>query len=443
MIAAFKQLINEKNLCKLGQRILIAVSGGVDSVVLLDLFAKSGFNISIAHCNFNLRGEESAGDEMFVKGLAEAYQVDLFVKSFDTKDYAKQNSLSVQEAARNIRYKWFDELSVEKGFDRIALAHHKDDVTESFFINLIRGSGLKGLKGIPVKRGKIIRPLFFASKEEIEKYAMNNALDFKEDSSNKSDKYLRNRIRHQLIPEFMQADRRGLEGIEKSISFLQEDYLVLTQLIDEKRKEMIIRNDEFLTIRIDDLLTLQPVETWSYYLLFPFGFNRDVTDSIAVSSEKKESGKIFYSGTHELLVDRDHLLIRDIKQNRFSEEVLIQKSDKDIAFPVELKISLLDNDQFDGPYNDPGTAWFDLDKLTFPLKIRPWLAGDRFKPFGMQGNKLVSDYLTDEKVNLFDKEKVLVLLSGKEIVWIVGYRSSEDFKVEKNTEMIYRLQLLI
>ena len=364
------------------------------------------------------------------------------MKSFDAEAYALTNGLSVQEAARDLRYTWFDELATEHGFDRITVAHHKDDLAETFFINLIRGSGLKGLKGIPLKRGKIIRPLAFASKKDIQKYSKDNGLDFREDSSNASDKYLRNRIRHHLIPKLLRIDKRSPEGIEKSISFLQEDYLILSQLIDEKRKEMIIRHQEFLSISIEDLLSLQPVQTWSYYLLFPFGFNRDVTDSIALCSEKKESGKVFTSTTHELLVDRDQLLIRDKHPVDFVEEVLVKSSDDEILSPVNLKISSIEKAQFELETINSNHAWFDKSKLTFPLKLRPWRVGDRFNPFGMQGSKLVSDYLTDTKMNLFDKEKVLVMLSGEEIIWVVGQRSSEKFRVEENTQTVYNIQLL-
>jgi tRNA(Ile)-lysidine synthase len=443
MIEDFKKVINDNNLCSDKDRILVGVSGGLDSVVLLDLFATSGFNIAIAHANFQLRGEESDEDEAFVRKLAEKYHADFFTKHFNTKTFAKKNRVSLQEAARDLRYQWFEELSLELGFDRIAIAHQQDDLTETFFINLIRGSGIKGLKSIPMKRGKVIRPLLYANRNKIEAYANANAIVFREDSSNASEEYLRNRIRHQLSPVFLQTDHRALEGIEKSITFLQEDYLVFNQLINEKRQEMIIRNGEYLSIHIEDLLSLQPADTWSYYLLFPFGFNRETTNSIAKSSESNESGKVFYSTSHELLIDRDHLLIRDKPQISTLSEVLIQTTDTEITFPVKIKISELKIDQFHIPANNPAIAWLDMDKLNFPLKLRPWVKGDRFMPFGMKGSKLVSDYLTDEKVNLFEKEKVMVLLSGNDIVWVVGYRSSENHKVDDQTEKVCKMELSV
>jgi tRNA(Ile)-lysidine synthase len=222
---------------------------------------------------------------------------------------------------------------------------------------------------------------------------------------------------------------------------LEEDYLILQELINEKRKKMIIRNGEYLTISINDLLTLQPVQTWSYYLLFPFGFNRDTTDSIARSSEEKESGKIFISVSHELLVDREHLFIRDREAKPSSETMLIHLHDEQIDHPVGMEFKVVDNEDSGFGVSGNTTVWFDLDKLHFPLKLRSWKTGDSIRPFGMKGTKLVSDILTDEKVNLFDKEKVMVLESGGVIIWILGIRRSDHFKVGENTRKVYRLRL--
>jgi tRNA(Ile)-lysidine synthase len=441
MLKTFQQNITDQHLCSRGEKILVAVSGGPDSVVLLDLFDKSGFEISIAHCNFKLRGKESDEDETLVKELAGKYQKAFFVKDFETEKYADEHGLSIQEAARELRYNWFERLADQHGFDRIALGHHRDDAEETFFINLIRGSGLTGLKSIPAKRGRFIRPLLFASRQSVETYAEEHGLKCRQDSSNASDKYLRNRIRHHLIPLLGEIDGRAKEGLAKSLSNLEEDYLILQELINEKRKKMIIRNGEYLTISINDLLTLQPVQTWSYYLLFPFGFNRDTTDSIARSSEEKESGKIFISVSHELLVDREHLFIRDREAKPSSETMLIHLHDEQIDHPVGMEFKVVDNEDSGFGVSGNTTVWFDLDKLHFPLKLRSWKTGDSIRPFGMEGSKLVSDILTDEKVNLFDKEKVMVLESGGVIIWILGIRRSDHFKVGENTRKVYRLRL--
>lgn len=438
MIDSFKQFIRKKELCTEGDKILVAVSGGIDSIVLLDLFFKAGFSVSIAHCNFLLRGEESDQDEKFVKTLAEKYHLPIFIKSFDTKKISKELKLSIQETARKLRYDWFEELAGKEKFARIAIAHQGDDQAETFFINLFRGSGVSGLKGMPVRRGEIIRPLLFARRKEIAKYAADQQLQFREDSSNFKDKYLRNRIRHKIIPEIDRLKENFRETLANSLEYLAEDDLLLKQYIEEKKKSVVQAGEKSVKILLSSILNLEPVRIWIYYLLKDYNFKRESTDQILISLIENQVGKIFSSPSHELLIDRKQLII--IKKSKNAGSISNLKEDFNI--PLKLIPSVFDvksGMKFSG---NPAFAFFDFDKLRFPLLIRRWRKGDRFIPFGMKGSKLISDFLVDIKLNRFDKKNIFVMLSDNEIIWIIGHRISENYKVDNQTKKIYQVQLL-
>jgi len=439
MIEAFRHYIHQKKLCNASEKILVAVSGGIDSVVMLDLFSKINYHFSIVHCNFSLRGDESDMDEHFVKELAEKYNVDFFIKKFNTIKDAEKNGLSIQETARNLRYDWFDELAKQQGFDHIAVAHHFDDQVETFFINLLRGSGVTGLKGMPVKRGKIIRPLLFARRSEIVQHATDYKLGFREDSSNSSDKYLRNRIRHNILPEIEELSNYFEIALTDSLEYLSEDDLLLKQIIQEKKNTIFIYKNNLLIIPMSKLKLLDNFDIWLYYLLKDLGFNRAVTDKIVALPEEKV-GKIFYSESHQLLVDRDQLIIRE-KVNEMNHKRKWHLRKRSISIPLKLKPSVIENDADLKFRTESKFAYFDFEKLEFPLLIRHWREGDYFIPFGMKGKKLVSDFLIDLKVNRFEKENTFVMLSGDDIIWVIGLRSSEKFKVTKQTKKIYQVQL--
>jgi len=440
MIEAFQQFILKKNLCNPTNKILVAVSGGVDSVVLLDLFVRSGYSVAVAHCNFKLRGEESDNDEHFVELLAKKYQLDFYTKSFDTEKFATDNKCSIQEAARSLRYKWFDELCKKQSFDRVAVGQHLDDQMETFFINLFRAAGVTGLKGMPVKRDDIIRPMLFTRRNEIEKYAKQFRLQFREDSSNYSDKYLRNQIRYKILPEIKKVKEGAEDAFIKSLENLYEDDLMLNQLIDEKRDVLFRQTENGWEINMIKLKKYQPLNTWLFYLLKDFGFSRDLTNQIATSLNKEHSGKIFNAPSHQLLIDRENMLIQE-KHEEVEKEYFIHANDKEIEVPIKMKIN---KQLFDASVRfkkDSSTAYFDIDKLTFPLKIRKWRRGDRFVPFGMTGSKLVSDYLIDNKISRFDKEKVWLLLSGQEVIWVIGRRTSDCFKIGSKTKEVIDFHL--
>ncbi len=442
MLNAFQQFIEKNNLCSKNDKLLVALSGGLDSVVLLSLFHKAGYNIGIAHCNFKLRGEESDADENFVRSLASELDIELFVKSCNAAEYAEKNKLTIQEAARDLRYAWFEELSSAASFDRIAIAQHADDQIETFFINLFRGSGTFGLKGMPLKRGKIIRPLLFANRTEIEEFANRNKLEFRKDSSNASDKYLRNKIRHHLIPEVENTSPQANLSILKSLHYLQEDAIVLNQLLEEKREGLFIPKGENLVIAIDELSKYKPLDVWLYYLLKGFGFMRETTNNLALTLQNDEtisSGKIFHSATHQLLIDRKHLILQKKNLEEINTEFLIQETVRELKFPIRLKLNIEEH-VYNYSFEDKATmAYFDFDKLQFPLTVRKWRQGDRFIPFGMKGSKLLSDYFIDNKIDRFTKENTWLLLSGKTIIWIIGHRASEDFRVQKDCSRIMKL----
>ncbi len=441
MLKAFNTFIANNNLCHPHNKIVVAVSGGADSVVLLNLFVRAGYDVAIAHCNFRLRGDESDEDERFVKALAAKYAVKAFVKTCPAKDFAKQRNITIQEAARDLRYAFFDELINNNGFDRVAVAHHLDDDLETFFINFIRGSGLQGLKGMPVQRDAIIRPLMFATRNQIERYAKENGLKWRNDSSNASDKYLRNNIRHHLLPVLKKAAPNP-ETAFKSLAHLKEDALVFEWLLDNKKKEIFIHKGEVVLLPFKKLLADIDGALWLYYLLKDFGFQRNETDKIFVAFKKKMSGKHFFSEHYELLIDREAAVIRSIEPQH-SMEFYIRKDDKEMEQPFKAMMQVLSGNNIDSTeLRNKETAFLNYDKLKFPLLLRKWKKGDRFHPYGMKGSKLLSDFFSDMKLSLYNKENIWLLVSGDEIIWVVGHRIADSYKVSKQTKKIFRIKLV-
>ncbi|MGE0636506.1 MAG: tRNA lysidine(34) synthetase TilS [Bacteroidia bacterium] len=437
MVEEFKKFVIKNVLLKKEDKTLITVSGGRDSVVLCELFHKAKFPFAIAHCNFQLRGKEANDDEVFVKELTSKYKVDFFCKRFKTEKFATQNKLSIQEAARVLRYEWFEEIRSKNAFDLIATAHHKDDELETFFINLIRGTGIAGLHGILPKRGKIIRPLLFASRTEINSFVKKNKLQFREDRSNASDKYLRNKIRHKVLPLFEEMNPSFRNTLTEEIARLSEVEKIYNHFIDLNKKQVFNNN----ILSVSALKKVPFASILLYEILKKYDFNADVSAEV-FSSLDSESGKQFFSPTYRLVKDRQRLIIT--KRNTAKTKKVFSVSQKEKKLIEPLKIELLkvkNSDDFIIP-NDSRIACLDFEKLKFPLQIRKWKEGDFFFPLGMKKKKKLSDFFTDIKFSIPDKENTWLLCSDGDIVYVIGKRIDERYKVGKETKTIYLVRCI-
>jgi tRNA(Ile)-lysidine synthase len=440
MLERFREYINRSKLCQDGDRILVAVSGGIDSVVLLDLFVQAGFETGLAHCNFHLRGKESDEEAEFASSLARGYSIPFYRADFETGKYAEKEKISIQMAARNLRYDWFEETRQEEGFDYIATAHNGDDVLETFFINLSRGTGIRGLSGIPQKSGRVIRPLLFASRDDITDYANLRGIAYREDSSNASDKYLRNKIRHKLLPLLEEQNPSFRKSLSETISRLSETEKVFRLEMEKLKKGLVIQKKDRVLIPVEELLSLGSRQTILYEILADYDFGPAMVDDISHSLEGSP-GKQFFSSSHRLVRDRRDLIITPIQEHD-DRKYYLELEDGQVFDPIDLEWIPIDKtENFDIP-KDPAIACLDLDLLSFPLILRHWKAGDYFKPFGMKGLKKISDFLIDQKVSRPDKENTWLLTSGQKIVWVVGHRIDEDFRITDRTEKVLMMKFL-
>jgi len=443
MIQSFQSYLKKEKLIKSSDTVLLTVSGGVDSVVLCELFQQSKIKFAIAHCNFQLRGKESEGDELFVEALAEKYNVPFHTIAFETSSYAKKHKLSIQVAARDLRYAWFEEIRQQFNYTRIATAHHQDDSIETFFINLIRGTGIKGLHGILPIQEKLIRPLLFANKIEIIAFAKKNKLKHREDSSNASDKYVRNKIRHSLIPLLNEINKSASSNIITTIENLKSVEAVYQKRIDKKRSSLVNEEIGVVKISISKLKKLKPIEPYLFEFLYPLGFSSIVVDEI-IASLSSESGKQFFSETHRLVKDRDFLLIEEVatKNVGLDTRFKILKSTKELPYWNQILVFKSIKRTAKLQLVNPATiAQFDFEKLVFPLTLRKWEKGDVFYPIGMKGKKKLSDYFIDKKLSLLEKDNSWVLESNGQIIWVVGQRMDDRYKITATTKKIYFAEL--
>ena len=432
MLAKFQNHLN-KNLPFLnGRKLLIATSGGIDSMVLLELCSQSKLDIRAAHCNFQLRGDESDEDEKFVKAQCEKMDILLFVNHFDTKKFAEDQKLSIQVVARNLRYDWFNTLLINNDYDYILTAHHLDDSLETVLINFTRGSGLDGLTGIPQQNGTIIRPLLPFSRNEIEAFAKEKNILWREDSSNASDKYLRNKLRHDVIPILKELNPSLLDSFEKTISNLQQAQTLVDDASRIVYRKVVTDINFQKRINLSELMQLPNYQAYLYQWIEPFGFSDwDSINDLVIA----QSGKQVFSETHVLLKDRNELILFP-KQNEIEPvNFLISKDQKEVKFPLKMAFCNVD----DISVQTTNTIFVDEDKLQFPLVIRKWKEGDWFYPSGMIGRKKLSKFFKDEKFSLLDKSSTWLLCSENQIVWVIGKRLDEQFKVTESTTKILKI----
>jgi tRNA(Ile)-lysidine synthase len=413
------------------------LSGGADSVVLLFILHQLGYECLAAHCNFHLRGEESLRDEQWAAQCAASLGIPFYKQDFDTASIARERGISIEMAARDLRYHWFESLRKEQQAGLIAVAHHSDDSIETVLLNLIRGTGIAGLTGIKPKTGQVIRPLLCVSKEAILRYAQSEKLLFVTDSSNLQDEFTRNKIRRRVLPLLQTLNPSLNVSLLRTMEHLTEVSKIYQAHIAEAKANVF--NVSERTIDIRALLAYPSPESILFEILKEYGFGKDLIQNIFQAIEK-QPGKEFYSPNYKLTKDRKYFFLFPLKQKTENFVFYIEKKEKEIAVPFLMNMSI----QQENPeiIKNKNIAYFDFDKLKFPLILRRWQPGDRFVPFGMSGSQKVSDYFNNQKLNRQEKRDTWILCSENEIIWIVGHRADNRFKIEKNTKKIYILKLL-
>ena len=429
--------IADNQLVQNNQKTLLAVSGGIDSIVLCHLFKQINFPFAIAHCNFKLRAEDSDEDEIFVKEIANQLEVPFFSIAFDTEKIAAKKKQSIQVAARELRYDWLEEIRAKNGYDFIATAHHLNDSIETVLYNFTKGCGIRGLHGILPKNGNIIRPLLFSTKKEIEKLAIENELNWREDVSNATDKYARNKIRHHVVPVLKDLNSVFEKTVGENLIRLQETEKLYEFAVKQIKEEIIRKEDNLLKIHIQKLQQTPAPSSVLFEILNPFGFhNRQITQILAgfVKPSSPSVGNTFFSQSHCLLVDRTHLILKENSENEV-EHTLIYAKDESIQLSDGILV-IQKNQNIPAQFSrNSHQTYMDADKISFPLKIRKWKAGDTFQPLGMNGkHQKLQDFFSNNKLTRFEKEAVWILENKGEICWIVGYRLDERYKITNQTQ---------
>lgn len=431
----FKSHIDSNFPHLLENRFLIACSGGLDSVVLTHLCHRSGLDFAIAHCNFRLRGADSDADEVFVKKLAEQLDKEFFSIHFNTIGYVNKHKVTVQMAARELRYTWFNQLLDKHRLSKVLTAHHLDDALETFLINLSRGTGIDGLKGIPEQTETIARPLLKFSRETLLAYANGNGLTWREDASNTDVKYLRNKIRSEIVPGLKELHPKFLDNFQHSISYVHQSAAIAKNQIHTIKKQLFVAENGFLKIEIASLKALEPLEGYVYGLFQEYGFTEweNVKELLYAMS-----GKYVVSPSHKLLKDRTHLWLSPLEiEAEVLDTFLITEGLCSITHPIHLEISNV----AERKENLPTIIYVAKNALKYPLTVRKWQKGDYFFPLGLKGKKKLAKFFKDEKVPVALKEKQWLLCSGDAIVWIIGKRSDERFKVHPTTKQIVKIEV--
>jgi tRNA(Ile)-lysidine synthase len=438
-VQKFVNFIAQNHLFNKEDRLLVAVSGGRDSIVLAHLLKQAGFDFGIAHCNFRLRVDEALAEQTFTNNIADTLQVPFYTTDFDTQDYAGQKGISTQMAARELRYEWFEHIRSNFGYTHIAVAHHQNDSVETILLNLTRGTGIAGMHGILPKNGLIVRPLLFLSREEIDAIIAEEGLQYMEDSSNASTKYVRNKIRHEVIPRLKELNPRLEETFNNNLQRFRELETLLQHQLEKLNPQLLVRDGDDIHLDIAAIKSLEPQRLLLFGLLNPYGFNEHVIDDI-ISSLDKHSGRSFESPGFILVLDRDKLILSK-RNNGVAVSVSIGQKDNEVTY-AGFKLTLLHDDSALIVKDNPMALSVDADLLTYPLTVRGWQEGDYFYPLGMKGRKKLSDFFVNEKIPLNQKNQIPILVNGNDdVIWIGGYRPDERYKVAAHTKKVIIFEL--
>ncbi|MBR5206118.1 MAG: tRNA lysidine(34) synthetase TilS [Alistipes sp.] len=440
LLDEFEKYITDNELFSHEDKVLLAVSGGVDSMVMLSLTAAAGYRFGVAHCNFSLRGKESDDDEALVEREAKRLGVEFFNRRFDTTGEMERTGESMEMAARRLRYEWFRELCDEHGYTVIAIAHHVNDSIETFFINMLRGTGLRGLTGINTQLGRVVRPVMFATRRDLHDYAVAHHIPFREDSSNRSTKYLRNKVRLGLVPMLKEIKPQFTTIMRRNISRLSQAQEFITASMDIIKHEVIEHNDGIDTLYVDRIAASLPRNYVIYEILSSsYGFKGDVVDALCHALDSDSTGRRFYSREWVAVVDRGNVVVSRIMEDDSCETLVERRMQRAYAGGSALYFEYCNIDFIDSYDLGDNVALIDADKLQFPLRLRRWKDGDWFVPLGMSGRKKLSDYLIDKKVSIAQKKRQFVLLSGDDIVWVVGRRLDDRFCITRSTENVLKI----
>ncbi|MBQ3635887.1 MAG: tRNA lysidine(34) synthetase TilS [Bacteroidales bacterium] len=423
--------------------VLVAISGGADSVALLHKLVSAGFHCVAAHCNFHLRGAESDRDEQFVRSFCDSLSVPLRVAHFDTRAFAEQNHLSIEMAARQLRYEWFESIMREDNIPTLAVGHHADDDVETFFLNLVRGTGPRGLSGMKPVNGHVVRPLLDMSRESVELYCKAHRLSFVTDSTNLHDEYSRNRIRHHVVPELKALNPAFLRTMQHNMHHLDDVYRLFLSMVADFEQRCVTEFDGQLLIPVEHLVALPNMEPYLFEILQRRGFSSASVRGIAICVALSKWGRVFYSPSARAVVDRFNLIVTPLSsQSDAATSIEIPDGTDELFFPLHLRLRRVEVSDDFRLSKDPSLVHLNADKLQFPLVLRHWRTGDFFRPLGMRGFKKLSDFFVDSKMSVVEKENTWILESAGEIVWILGRRIDDRFKFTDSCRNVLEIHLL-